>query len=211
MTTAQDIREEYFEDGVSLSALRSWWSDNRTWTYKTHATLNWGAVHIYDKRTSPRSIAFGYTLALLAVAWTAFMVYGIFFVNPPETIGDWIFIVVSSPISMLPGAFAALVIINKLESWYDRHFTATFCERCAEPTTYPHIFDEHYDVGQHHTYEFCSADCREAWERENVDYDFSGHYDIQEEADEERVREDDFSSAYYVDEADAVADGGGER
>lgn len=192
----------------TLNNLREWWADDRTWTVKTHATITDGRVRIYDKRTSPRSIAFGYTIALLAIAWTSFVVWGIVVNNPPDTVGDFIFYIVASPIGVLPGLIALLAILHKADSWYERYFTATFCEHCAEPTTYPHIFNEHYDVAQHHIYEFCSTDCREAWERENVDYEFSGYYDIQREADEADVRDGDFSSAYYVEEPDAVPDGG---
>lgn len=211
MTTAQDNRNTYFEDGVSLSALRSWWSDDRTWTVKTYASINWGEVRIYDKRTSPRAIALGLTLAMLAIGWTAFVIWGMLFNNPPTTLGEWAFYIVSTPIGLLPGFLAALVVQHKLRTWYDRYIGPAFCERCGEPTTYPHVFDEHYDIGQHHIHQFCSTDCREAWERENVDYDSARDYDLQHEADENDVEDQYLDAVEYADDPETIADAGGER
>lgn len=185
----------------SLSTLADWWSEDRVWTKKRYASITSGNVTIHEKRTSPRRIALGYGFASLVIGWTVFVIWGMVFNNPPSNLGEWIFYIVSTPIGILPGLVAVLLIIENIEAWYERHFTVTTCDECGKPVTYPHIFDEHYDIATHDVHEFCSTECRESWERENVEYEFSGYYDIQEEGDREKVLNENYSSAYYTTDA----------
>jgi len=178
--------------------LKNWLFGKRTRTVKSYATINSGNVRIYEKTTSPASAAGAWVVALAVFAVGAAGVYHVV-INPPPTTVEWVAMVISLAGWSLPTLLTVAGINKSVRSWYRQHFKETHCDRCGVSTTYEHIFDEHYDFGKHRKHHFCTTDCREQWERENVEYEFSGYYDIQAEGDKERLRTENYSSAYYVD------------
>lgn len=179
--------------------VRDWFFEDRVRTIKRFTDLNWTEeVRIREKATSPRRIVKLWAGGL--VAWALILAYLAVMVLPPRE-G-----LIEQTISLLGGGVAAIFVLiaafatfKGVKIWWQRVFGEPFCcEECGGPSNYPHEFSWHWDTGKTNSYYFCSPDCRRRWEVENVEYPFSGYYDIQCEDDEDPVKLQHYSSAYEV-------------
>jgi len=171
----------------------SWLFRDRTWTKKLHLEYDHSeSVHIHEQSTSPAQIIQVWVIAAIVYAVTAGLWYEII-----NTVAQDILLLVLIPVATaLTGVSVAFTVVG-VSSWVQRHVTETRCTYCDSTVTYAHTFREG-GLGNKQTYRFCSKDCRERWEREYVEYPFSGYYDIQDEETEQRVEHEHYSSAYEV-------------
>lgn len=185
--------------GTVLGRIQTnWFFRDRTWTTKRYSEYDNvdDLVSVHEKSTSP---------AYIIQAWAFFcVIFGFSILLWLELIaqvgnstGGTVTAMLGIPIAAVLSAaclgFAGLGVIR----WIDAHVTDTRCTQCNASVTYPHTFSEG-GLGNKNTFKFCSKDCREQWEREYVEYPFSGYYDIQDEETERRVEYEDYSSAYEV-------------
>jgi hypothetical protein len=171
----------------------SWLFRDRTWTKKQYLEYDHSeSVHIYEQSTSPARVIQMWVLAAIVYAVTVGLWYDIL-----NTVEQDILLLVLIPVATaLTGVTVAFTVVG-VSGWFQRYFTETCCTYCDTAVTYPHSFREG-GLGNKRTYRFCSKDCREQWEREFVEYPFSGYYDIQDEETERRVECEHYSSAYEV-------------
>lgn len=160
-----------------------------------------GTVNVYDRDTSPAIVAQMWVIGVIIIGVLALYWYAIFRSWNEGLIGK-VIATFAAGIAVLLTLIVVVLMLKSITKWVRRYTgSAPMCKVCGAENRYPHIFRHHYDVGETEIYKFCSAECREQWERNNVEYEFSGYYDIQCEDDEDAVKLKNYSSAYEVESA----------
>lgn len=189
--------------GSAIQRVKSWVFIPRERTTKYYSDMEHSSyVSIYEKETSPAIIVKKWLLALIPYGILGVWIYGIVARPLPDSLGLTLLWGLTAVIVLLFAFVAVGLTLQQVRGWWDRVFGRPYaCDECGLLTSYPETFSHKTGIGtsNEHRYGFCSTGCREAWEREHVEYEFSGYYDIQSGEDETRVKEEHYSSMWEVD------------